>query len=100
MPPPEPLVSNATPLDAAPVLTLEMIAALRPRLTALRAEVDAIRRRAAELEHDTAWRARAAREYRERLAAWRERSDDAAMRIDRLDDELHRVQTRLVAGGP
>ncbi|MDQ1217840.1 hypothetical protein [Microbacterium arborescens] len=96
---PQLLVPDATRLDAASVRTLEMIAALRPRLTALRDEVDAVRRRAAELERDTAWRARAARDYRERLAAWRERSDNAAMRIDRLDDELRRVQARLVTGG-
>ncbi|MDF2580845.1 MAG: hypothetical protein K0S49_2424, partial [Microbacterium sp.] len=48
-----------------------MIAVLRSRLPSLRDELDAVRRRAAELQHETAWRARAASDYRSRLDAWR-----------------------------
>lgn len=84
--------------DPAAARTLEMLTSLRTRLRAARDELDAIRRRAAGLEHDTAWRARAAREYRAGLAAWRERGDDAAARVDVLDDELHWAQARLVMG--
>lgn len=77
-----------------------MIAALRPRLTSLRDELEAVRRRAAELQHETAWRARAASDYRTRLDAWRERADGVAARVDQLDDELRRVQILLATGGP
>ncbi|MFS0713256.1 hypothetical protein ABC195_05185 [Microbacterium sp. 2P01SA-2] len=94
------LAPGSAGLDAATVRTLEMIASLRPRLTHLGDDVDALRRRVAELERDTAWRARAARVFRSRLAGWRDRSDDVAVRIDRLDGELRHVQTQLVRGGP
>ncbi|WJM15647.1 MULTISPECIES: hypothetical protein [Microbacterium] len=94
------LVPDAARLDAAAVRTLEMIAVLRSRLPSLRDELDAVRRRAAELQHETAWRARAASDYRSRLDAWRAWADGVAARVDQLDDELRRVQVRLVAGGP
>ncbi|MFB8891510.1 hypothetical protein [Microbacterium plantarum] len=93
-------LSSGLGRESAAARTLEMIASLRARLPALRDELDVIRRGAADLDHDTAWRARAARGYRDRLADWRARTDDASARIERLDDELRHVQARLVMGGP
>ncbi|WP_143024956.1 hypothetical protein [Microbacterium sp. cf332] len=89
------LLAGSTAPDASDVRTLELIGSLRGRLVVARDELSAVRRRAAELDHETAWRARAALEYRRSLGAWRERLAEAAARMELLDDELRGLERRL-----
>jgi len=82
---------------AADVAVMQALAVARERLGRARDDLVTVRRRGGSLQQRTAWSARAADDYRERLRRWLERLDDAARRIDAVDDELRYVQAREAA---
>lgn len=82
---------------AADVAVMQALAVARERLGRARDDLITVRRRGGSLQQRTAWSARAADDYRERLRRWLERLDDAARRIDAVDDELRYVQAREAA---
>ncbi len=80
--------------DAAALAALD---AARSRVRRIAAELSDARRRAATLDDDTRWTARAADEYRSKLAAWREGLASRAAELDVLDDDLRDACARLEA---
>lgn len=84
----------ATVDPAAEVAVMQALAIARERLGRAQDGLVTIRARGRSLEQRTAWSARAADRYRERLGEWLERVDDAARRIDALEDELRYAQAR------
>ena len=83
--------------SASDAAVLEAVANARERLGRIADELDALRRRAADLALETAWRARAADDYRTGLARWRETTAELPARAASLDDELRHVIARIAA---
>lgn len=82
--------------DAAALAALDD---LRARLGGVAERVADVQHRGATLADETAWRSRAAEDYRAMLSEWRMRLVAARLVADALDGELSSARARIVATG-
>jgi len=93
------LAATADPAaaDIAAAEAAVAVAITRARVRRLRDDLESVRAAGARLDHDTAWRARAAEGYRGGLARWRDGLTEAATRLETLDAELRHAAAWLEA---